>query len=68
MSKDKIVTLLNTANGTTHKFDISHAERILRFPNNGGWELKDSKYQYSIKDGIRGKPNNGDTKESEGKK
>ncbi len=67
MSSAKIVTLLNTANDTTHKFDIKHAEKILRFPNNGGWELKDSKYQYSIKDGIRGKPSSGDTKEPKGK-
>lgn len=31
-------------------FEISHAERILNMPNNGGWELSDKEYQY--KDGI----------------
>lgn len=35
------------ANGVTQEFEFSHAERILRMPINGGWELpKDSKYEF----------------------
>ena len=34
-------------------FEITHAERILNYPNSG-WDLiKDSEYTYSKEDGIR---------------
>lgn len=39
------VTLV--ANNVTRDFEISHAERLLRMPNNGGWKLpKGSKYEF----------------------
>lgn len=38
----------------TKEFEISHAERILRMPNNGGWRLSDdSRYQFDTLYGIR---------------
>ena len=29
------------------KLEIAHAERLLRMPNNGGWELADPNYRYN---------------------
>ena len=41
------------ANGATREFEISHAERLLRMHNNGGWHLpKDSKYEF-VNDGLQ---------------
>lgn len=45
--------VLETADGKAQEFDINHAERILRMPNNGGWRLPDnSPYQFDYYDGI----------------
>lgn len=44
---------LETANGTKQDFEINHAERILRAPENGGWKLPDnSPYQFDYYNGI----------------
>ena len=44
-SKTTMVTLV--ANGVTEDFEFSHAERILNWPNHGGWKLPDnSKYEF----------------------
>ena len=44
-------------------FEITHAERILNYPNSG-WDLiKDSKYTYSKEDGIRLRENKRTIKE-----
>lgn len=46
------VTLV-TANGMKRDFEINHAERILRMPDNGGWKLPDdSPYNFDYYDGI----------------
>tara|TARA_R110000782_G_scaffold231561_1_gene317863 strand:+ start:63 stop:287 length:225 start_codon:yes stop_codon:yes gene_type:complete len=29
------------ANGKKREFELSHAEKIMRMPNNGGWHLPD---------------------------
>ena len=43
----KITTVTLVANGVTQDFEMSHAERLLRMPNNGGWALpKDSKFEF----------------------
>ena len=34
----KVVLECPTLN-TTEEFEINHAERLLRMPNNGGWQL-----------------------------
>jgi len=51
------VTLI--ANGVTRQFEITHAERLLRWKNNGGWALPEgSKFIYE--DGcIKYRPNQG---------
>lgn len=53
----KTTTVTLVANGVTREFEISHAERLLRMPRNGGWSLpKDSKYEFSVDNGIQRKP------------
>lgn len=37
--KQTIVTLENETLKTTRDFEVSHAERLLKMPNNGGWQL-----------------------------
>ena len=52
--------LLETASGTQQEFEINHAERILRAPENGGWKLPDnSPYQFDYYDGIAKRTNQG---------
>lgn len=48
------------------EFEINHAERILRMPNNGGWHLpEDSNYQMDEVNGLTSKRNKGKDKKSE---
>lgn len=43
----KTTTVTLVANGVTREFEISHAERILRMPKNGGWRLpENSKFEF----------------------
>jgi hypothetical protein len=43
----KTTTVTLTANGVTREFEFSHAERLLRMPNNGGWQLPEkSKFEF----------------------
>ena len=52
--------LLETASGTQQEFEINHAERILRAPDNGGWKLPDnSPYQFDYYNGITKRTNQG---------
>lgn len=52
------MVVLETANGTRQEFEINHAERILRHPDNGGWKLPDdSPYQFDYYDGITKRTN-----------
>ncbi len=38
----------------TEEFEISHAERLLRMPNNGGWQLSEkTPFEFSKENGIR---------------
>lgn len=61
-AKTTMVTLC--ANGVTQEFEFSHAERLLRMPNNGGWHLpKDSKLEFT-ENGLRCRT---DKKENRGK-
>lgn len=53
MGKLTKVTLSNKKLGVTEDFEINHAERLLRMPNNGGWELPvNSEYNFSETNGI----------------
>lgn len=61
-AKTTMVTLC--ANGVTREFEITHAERLLKMPNNGGWHLpENSKYEF-VNNGLRRRQ---DTKENRGK-
>ena len=51
--KAKTTTVTLEANGVPREFEISHAERLLRMPNNGGWHLPEkSKFEY-VNNGLR---------------
>lgn len=55
------VTLV-TASGTKKEFEINHAERILRAPENGGWKLpENSPYQFDYYNGITKRTNQGNS-------
>lgn len=55
------VTLV-TASGTKQDFEMNHAERILRAPENGGWKLPDnSPYQFDYYNGITKRTNQGNS-------
>lgn len=61
-AKTTIVTLI--ANGVTRDFEMSHAERLLRMPNNGGWHLpENSKFEF-VNNGLQRRQ---DRKENSGK-
>lgn len=57
--KKTYVELTNKVLGVTQKFEISHAERLLRMPNNAGWELKDNGYIFTHENGIIRRTNKG---------
>jgi hypothetical protein len=50
----KTTTVTLVANGVTREFEFSHAERLLRMPNNGGWHLpEESKFEFGLEYGLR---------------
>lgn len=52
------VKLICPPHGLTDEFEIKHAERLLRMPNNGGWQLpKDSDFKFTNDNGIEYKRN-----------
>lgn len=53
----KTTTVTLVANGVTRDFEITHAERLLRMPRNGGWALpKNSNYEF-VDNGLRRRGN-----------
>lgn len=43
----KTTTVTLVANGVTRDFELSHAERLLKMPRNGGWKLPEgSKFEF----------------------
>ena len=66
MAKFTNVELENTAADQRQEFEINHAERLLRMPNNGGWQLpEDSPYYFDPKNGIGFKQNKTGNSKSE---
>ena len=54
MAKKTLVLLTCPALNTDREFEITHAERLLRMPNNGGWRLpENSNFEFSKDYGIR---------------
>lgn len=48
------VKLVCPPHGLTEEFEIKHAERLLRMPNNGGWQLPEkTPFEFSKENGIR---------------
>lgn len=67
MNKVDRVPLANDTLGVIEDFEITHAERLLRMPNNGGWHLpEDSEYKFSHDNGIIRERSKG--KDTEGEK
>lgn len=48
------------ANGVKREFEHTHAERLLRMPNNGGWELPKTS-EYKFENGVIVRANKGKT-------
>lgn len=56
--KKQMVDLFNPGLKITEPYEINHAERILRMPNNGGWQLpEDSEHTFDFNDGIGNREN-----------
>jgi len=48
------ITLVVDSTNVKQDFEVNHAERLLRMPDNGGWKLpEDSKYQFDKVNGIK---------------
>lgn len=53
-AKVQKVALINDTLNVTEQFEITHAERLLRMPNNGGWQLPEkTPFEFSKENGIR---------------
>ena len=66
VKKQPTVTLI-TASGLKQAFSIQHAERLLDLGplKNGGWMIDpDSDYWYDEENGIRLKPNKGNSRKA----
>lgn len=60
--KVQAVYLYNSGLDLMEAFEITHAERILRIQNNGGWTLPENSQYTFDNNGIRIKDNTGATK------
>lgn len=61
---DRVTKVILEANGQQESFDIAHAERLLKMPNNGGWHLPHNSPFKMTKDGITVRENSGGSKKS----
>lgn len=53
--KAKTTYVLLVAGEQKREFEFTHAERLLRMPNNGGWHLpEESKFEF-VNDGLQRK-------------
>lgn len=59
---DRKTKVILEANGQKESFDIAHAERLLKMPDNGGWHLPYNSPFKMTKDGITVRENSGGTK------
>lgn len=60
----KTTTVTLQVGDVTRDFEFSHAERLLRMKNNGGWKLPESSDFEFVENALRYKP---DTKRNQGK-
>lgn len=59
LAKEETMVMLRCdALGVESKaFAYSHAERLLSMPDNGGWELNDNNFQFTIEHGLERRKN-----------
>ena len=55
--KQTKVELVVPSHNIKREFGIEHAERLLRMPNNGGWQLPEGSQYELTENGIRFKRN-----------
>lgn len=54
MAKTTKIALCCPAHGMRVELEASHAERLLRMRNNGGWQLpEDSRFEFDKEHGLR---------------
>lgn len=56
-TKANKIVLFDSSNNASREFEINHAERLLRMPNNGGWTLPENPtFKFDQQNGITIKP------------
>ena len=61
-SRQSNVKLVVPDSDMEREFEITHAERLLGMPNNGGWQLpENSEYIFDLNDGLKRKQPKGNT-------
>lgn len=64
--QERIKKVVLEAGEVRREFEITHAERLLRMPNNGGWHLpQDSDFEITEQNGIELRRNKESNKKSE---
>lgn len=55
-SRQSKIKLVVPDSDMEREFEITHAERLLGMPNNGGWQLpENSEYIFDLNDGLKRK-------------
>lgn len=61
-SRQSKIKLVVPDSDMEREFEISHAERLLGMPNNGGWQLpENSEYIFDLNDGLKRKQPKGNS-------
>lgn len=64
--QERIKKVVLEAGEVRREFEITHAERLLRMPNNGGWHFpQDSDFEITEQNGIELRRNKESNKKSE---
>lgn len=64
--QERIKKVVLEAGEVRREFEITHAERLLRMPNNGGWHFpQDSDFEMTEQNGVELRRNKESNKKSE---
>ncbi len=64
--QERIKKVILEAGEVRREFEITHAERLLRMPNNGGWHFpQDSDFEITEQNGVELRRNKESNKKSE---
>jgi hypothetical protein len=64
--QERIKKVVLEAGEVRREFEITHAERLLRMPNNGGWHFpQDSDFEITEQNGVELRRNKESNKKSE---